>query len=111
VPGFSKPKTCDLFNPVQPLPLVAALSQLFQYPAAGLILRGQFNFYFVARQQANEIPFLHSRRVRENLPAFAKVDPKYQLRQLFQNRSLTPAFHGLVKTQGPFEVTATQCSK
>jgi len=83
VPGFSKPKTYDLFNPVQALPLVAAQLQLFQNPAAGLILRGQLDFYFVAGQQTDKVSFLHSDRVGQHVAAFTQINAINNLRQLF----------------------------
>ena len=90
-------------------------SQFPQNPASSLVGLGQFQLHFVARQQTNEIAFVHSGRMGQHLAALAQIHPEHQLRQLFHYRSLIPEagrrLHGLVSTHGPFDVTATQCSK
>src|SRR5207248_391545 len=48
--------------------------------------------------------------VRQNLRFVAQLEPVQQTRQLLHHDRFRPA-HGLVKTHGPFAVTATQCSK
>jgi hypothetical protein len=44
--------------------------------------------------------------MRENQIPILKLHPEYTIRHLFHHAG----FYGLVSTQGPFSVTATQCS-
>jgi len=73
----------------------------------------ELDFHAVARQQPDPIPIRRSGAVRQYPRFVTQFEPVHQARQLlyhrrFQNDSFG---HGLVKTQGPFSVTATQCSK
>jgi hypothetical protein len=59
---------------------LAPASQFLQNPAAGFVRSGQLNFYLVAREEANEIPFLHADGVRQHMMSFAQINPKNELR-------------------------------
>src|SRR5579863_6492241 len=93
--------------------------QSFYYPSPRRIVLPELDFHTVARQQPDPIPDCQSRAVGQDLRFAAQLEPVQQARQFLQNNRLhrfraarvSRWFHGLVKTHGPFTVTATQCSK
>ena len=64
----------------------------------------ELDFHPVARQQPDPIPLRRSRSMRENFGVVAQFQPVHQAGQFLKH-------YCLVKTHGPFFVTATQCSK
>lgn len=68
----------------------------------------ELDFHAVARQQPDPVPIRRSGAMGQNLRLVTQFQPVHQARQLFDYRGFD---YGLVKTQGPFSVTATQCSK
>jgi hypothetical protein len=85
------------------------LSDLLQYPPPRQIVLPELDFHVVARQQPDPVPDCRSGAVRQDLRFVTQLEPVQQARQFFHYDSLNR--HGLVKTHGPFAVTATQCSK
>lgn len=83
--------------------------------AAGGVLLGDGNQNLVAGPKPHKIHFLRSGRMRQKVAAAAvEFDSDEALREEFQNfcrYCLHVDFQGRVSTQGPFLVTATQCSK
>src|ERR1700682_4872280 len=78
-------------------------------PASRGIVRRQLHLDPVARNQPDEIAFHRAHYVRQHLPLVLQHDLVDGAGALFHH--LGCYLHGLVKTQGPFWVTATQCSK
>ena len=70
-----------------------------------------FNLYPITGPKPNKIHLRGRRRVRQNLPLIGEPQPPCELRKLFHYFSLEGHTYGRVKTQGPFSVTATTCSK
>src|SRR5580693_8986436 len=85
------------------------LTDLLQNPSPRQIVLPELDFHAVARQQPDPIPYRRSRSMSQDLRLITQLEPVQQARQLFHDNSLNR--HGLVKTQGPLAVTATQCSK
>ena len=69
-------------------------------------MRREHYFHPVARQQPDKIPGLLARWMGENQIPILELHPKNPILHLFDDAR----FYGLVSTQGPFSVTATQCS-
>ena len=100
------------------LELSFSASDLSHYPSPRQVVLGELDFHAVARQKPDPIPLCRSGSMRQNLRLVSQLEPVQQARQFFDyygfDRSLAVAAryrHGLVKTHGPFAVTATQCSK
>jgi len=72
-------------------------------------VRTQFHFNPVARNQPDKIPFRIPCQMAQNLLLPLQHQLKNQTRPLFHDRRQDR--YGLVSTQGPFSVTAMQCSK
>jgi len=72
-------------------------------------VRTQFHFDPVARNQPDEIPLHRAHHVGQNLLPGRQHNLEQRARPLFHHYGLH--LHGLVKTHGPFPVTAMQCSK
>jgi hypothetical protein len=73
-------------------------------------MRGKFHSHAIAGAQPYKIPFHGAYRMGENLLLILQFHTIQGARQLFQDGCRYFA-HGLVNTQGPLDVTATQCSK
>jgi hypothetical protein len=82
-------------------------SDLFYYPSPRQIVLPELDFHVVARQQPDPIPYRRSRSLGQDLRFVTQLEPVQQARQFFHYNRLNN--HGLVNTQGPFAVTATQC--
>jgi len=72
-------------------------------------VRAQFHFDPVARNQPDEIPFGVARQMGQHLLLTFQDHLEDQARPFFHDRRRD--LYGLVRTQGPFSVTAMQCSK
>ena len=70
-------------------------------------MRGQDHLDAIARKEANEIPDFLRARMRQRQILVHQLHAKHPIRHLLNH----PGFYGLVRTHGPFSVTATQCSK
>jgi hypothetical protein len=70
----------------------------------------ELDFHPVARQQPDPILLPCPGGVRQNPRFVTQFEPVQQARQLLDHSGFY-CLHGLVKTQGPLSVTATQCSK
>ena len=73
-------------------------------------MRRNFHQHPIAWPHPDKIHFLTACRVRQNLFAAIQLNFYNRARQQLKYRRLF-AFYGLVRTHGPFAVTATQCSK
>jgi hypothetical protein len=67
----------------------------------------EHHFDPIARQEPQKIPNLLSTRMGQNLVPVIQLHPIDAVWRLFNH----PGLYGRVRTQGPFSVTATQCSK
>jgi hypothetical protein len=69
-------------------------------------MRREHYFNPIARQQPDKISNLLRARMGQNQTPVLQLHAKDPIRHGFHN----PRLYGLVSTQGPFSVTATQCS-
>lgn len=72
-------------------------------------MRRNFHFDFVPRPQPDEVRLAGGGGMRQNLAPV--LEPYFPLRLRKLGEDFPGAGHGLVNTQGPSAVTATQCSK
>ncbi len=94
-------------------PPPAALSfQQSHNPPSRRVVRAQLHRHPVAGPNPDEVPRALAGRVRQNPGAVIQLNaPRQARQQLDHSRLSRSGAHGRVNTQGPFEVTATQCSK
>jgi hypothetical protein len=65
----------------------------------------------ISRPEPHKIPLYCAYRMGQNLLLVLQLHPIETVRHLFQDYRRHGVSQGRVNTQGPFEVTATQCSK
>src|SRR5437764_10133672 len=86
-----------------------SFSQFARNPAARRIVRRQFHLDPVARNQPDKIPFHRAHQVGQNLLLRPQDHLEDGTGPLLDHSGLD--LYGLVRTHGPFSVTAMQCSK
>ena len=81
-------------------------------PSARLIALGDYHRHLVTRPKPHEVDFRRRPKMRDYAPPVFELHPEFLTGEQFDDRAQDrlPA-HGLVRTQGPSAVTATQCSK